>query len=52
MIEPARGAGQGYTYKLFDRTTGELLIELPREQADSLAESPGYAAGQVFSAKV
>lgn len=51
VVEPAQGAGQGYTYKLFDRTTGRLLIELPREQADKLSESPGYAAGQVFSTR-
>ena len=52
VIEPAQGAGQGYTYKLFDRTTGALLIELPREQADQLGQNPGYSAGQVFNAKV
>lgn len=51
VVEPARGAGQGYTYKLFDRSTGQLLIELPREQADKLSESPAYTARQVFSTR-
>jgi len=50
VIEPVSG-GTGYTYKLFDRATGELLVELPREDARKMSEDPGYSAGQVFSTK-
>jgi hypothetical protein len=50
VIEPSNGAG-GYTYKLYDRVTGLLMIELPREDADSMSTSPDYSAGQVYSAK-
>ncbi len=50
MVEPKTGA-QGYTYKLFDRVTGQLLIELPREEASRIGGDPTYAAGQVLNAK-
>jgi hypothetical protein len=50
VVEPTPGDG-GYTYKLFDRVTGQLLIELPRETAASLSSDPAYSAGQLFNAK-
>jgi hypothetical protein len=50
VIEPVSG-GTGYTYKLFDRATGALLVELPREDAKKMSEDPGYSAGQVYSTK-
>jgi hypothetical protein len=50
VIEPT-GNAEGYTYKLFDRATGRLLMELPREDANRMGSSPDYAAGQVFDAK-
>jgi len=50
VVEPKTGA-QGYTYKLFDRVTGQLLIELPREEASRIGGDPTYAAGQVLNAK-
>jgi flagellar protein FlaG len=50
VVEPTTGDG-GYTYKLFDRVTGQLLIELPRETAASLSSDPAYSAGQLFNAK-
>ncbi len=49
VIEPSGAAG-GYTYKLFDRVTGQLLIELPRDDAEKMSVSPDYSAGQVYSA--
>lgn len=52
VVEPATGAALGYTYKLYDRATGALLIELPREQAQKMSQASDYTAGQVFSAKV
>ena len=50
VVEPTQG-GDSYTYKLFDRATGELIMELPREQAAKLSESPDYTPGQVINAK-
>lgn len=49
VVEPVDG-GTSYTYKLFDRSTGDLVIELPREEADKLGQSPDYNAGQVINA--
>ena len=50
VVEPING-GQSYTYKLYDRTTGALIIELPREEATKMGQSQDYAAGQVINAK-
>ena len=47
VVEPING-GQTYTYKLYDRMTGALLIELPREEATKIGQSQDYAAGQVL----
>ena len=51
VIEPS-GNASGYVYKLFDRVTGRLLVELPRDAAEKMGAEPDYTAGQVFSAKV
>lgn len=48
VVEPVNG-GQTYTYRLYDRATGALLIELPREEAVKLGQSPDYSAGQVLN---
>jgi len=50
VVEPMGGAA-GYTYKLFDRVTGQLLFELPRETAAEMSADPNYSAGQIYSAK-
>jgi hypothetical protein len=50
VVEPTAG-GDSYTYKLFDRATGALVVELPQEQAAKLSRNPDYAAGQVIDAK-
>lgn len=50
VVEPT-ASGDSYTYKLFDRVSGRLLIELPRHAAEQIGASPDYTAGQVFSAK-
>ncbi len=50
VVEPTEN-GASYTYKLFDRATGELVMELPLERAAKLSESPDYTAGQVINAK-
>jgi hypothetical protein len=50
VVEPANG-GTDFTYKLFDRTTGELVMELPSTLAAKMSESPDYSAGQVINAK-
>jgi hypothetical protein len=51
VVEPTHG-GQSYTYRLYDRATGALLIELPREEAVKLGQSPDYSAGQVLNTAV
>ena len=43
--------GGDYLYRLFDRTTGKLVTELPRDQVSELATAPDYAAGTVVSTK-
>ena len=47
VVEPIHG-GESYTYKLYDRATGALLIELPREEATKMGQGQDYAAGQVL----
>ena len=46
-IEP--DGAQGYVYRLVDRLTGRVLVELPREKVEQLTASPGYAAGALVS---
>ncbi len=52
VIEPLDDGSGGFTYKLFDRATGQLKMELRREEAEKLTQSASYSAGQIFSAKV
>ena len=40
-----------YVYRLVDRSTGKVVVELPRDQVTDLATSPSYAAGAVVSTK-
>jgi len=49
VVEPIEG-GDSFTYKLFDRATGELVMELPIEQATKMSDDPDYTAGQVINA--
>jgi flagellar protein FlaG len=40
-----------YVYRLVDRTTGKIVVELPREHVSELGSSPSYEAGNVVSTK-
>ena len=40
-----------YVYRLVDRSTGKVVVELPRDQVSDLATDPAYEAGAVVSTK-
>jgi flagellar protein FlaG len=47
-----RDANKGYyVYRLIDRMTGKVVIELPRGRVSELATTPSYEAGTVVSTK-
>lgn len=47
-----RDANKGYyVYRLIDRMTGKVVVELPRGRVTELAETPTYEAGTVVSTK-
>ena len=39
-------------YTILDRATGEVLVQLPREEVVRIASRPDYSAGQVINTKV
>jgi hypothetical protein len=41
----------GLTYKLIDRTTGETVSEIPREDLAKMTADPSYIAGAVLDTK-
>jgi len=51
VIEPDPGVG-GYVYKTIDRRTGDVVLQLPREEVVRMHESPAYTTGAVIKAKV
>jgi flagellar protein FlaG len=40
-----------YVYRLIDRTTGKVVVELPRDRVADLANEPSYSAGDVVTTK-
>lgn len=40
-----------FVYKVFDRRTGEVVQQFPREEVLRLKDDPAYAPGQVFDAQ-
>lgn len=47
-----RDADKGYyVYRLVDRMTGKVVVELPRGRVNELAQTPSYEAGTVVSTK-
>jgi len=40
-----------YVYRLIDRTTGKVVVELPRDRVGELATTPSYTAGSVVSTR-
>lgn len=50
VIEMDEGSG-AYVYKTIDRTTGELVSQLPRAEVLKLRDGADYAAGSVVRTK-
>jgi flagellar protein FlaG len=49
----SEGATTGvYVYTILDRVTGEVLVQIPREEVVRIAARPDYTAGQVLDTKV
>lgn len=40
-----------FVYKVFDRRTGEVVQQFPREEVLRLREDPGYTPGHIFDAQ-
>jgi flagellar protein FlaG len=49
VIEEQAGT---FVYKTIDRRTGEVVLQLPREDVVRMREEETYAAGDVISAQV
>ncbi len=49
-IEDDKAAGC-FVYKIINRTTGEIVEQIPQEQIVKLRESDGYMAGDVIKAQ-
>ena len=50
IIEEDKASGS-YVYKTINRATGEVVLQLPRDQILRLRDAVSYAAGQVIRAK-
>lgn len=49
----SEGATTGvYVYTILDRATGEVMVQIPREEVVRIAARPDYTAGQVLDTKV
>jgi hypothetical protein len=49
----SEGAQTGiYVYTILDRVTGQVLVQIPREEVVKIAARPDYTAGQVINTKV
>jgi flagellar protein FlaG len=45
----SEGASTGvYIYTILDRSTGQVLVQIPREEVMTLASRPDYTAGKVI----
>ncbi len=51
VIERDPGVDGGYVYKTIDRRTGEVVLQLPREEVVRMQQSQDYASGAVIKAK-
>lgn len=47
IIEEDQATG-AFVYKTLDRTTGEVVLQFPREEVLRLREQPGYQAGAII----
>ncbi len=43
--------GGSFVYKVFDRRTGEVVQQFPREEVLRLRDDPGYSPGQVIDSQ-
>jgi flagellar protein FlaG len=50
MIEEDEGTGS-FVYKVFDRRTGEVVQQFPREEVLRLRDDPAYAPGRVIDSQ-
>jgi flagellar protein FlaG len=50
VIEADPGTG-GYVYKTIDRRTGDVVLQLPREDVVRMHQSDAYATGDVIKAQ-
>jgi len=50
VIEEDEAAGT-LVYKTIDRRTGEVVLQMPREEIEKLGEETEYVAGSVIRAK-
>ncbi len=50
VIEEDQASGM-FIYKTLDSTTGEVLLQLPREEVLKAIQSGAYVAGDVFKTK-
>jgi flagellar protein FlaG len=41
-----------YVYTILDRATGQVMVQIPREEVVRIAARPDYTAGQVLDTKV
>ena len=51
VIQEGSDAGL-FVYTILDRSSGQVMMQIPREDVEKLAASPDYEAGQVIDTKV
>jgi hypothetical protein len=52
LVIEDRGPDAGFVYKTIDRRTGEVVLQLPREEVLRMREAAGYEAGSVIATRV
>jgi flagellar protein FlaG len=51
LVIEDRGPDGGFVYKTIDRRTGEVVLQLPREEVLRMRETAGYEAGSVIATR-
>lgn len=51
LVIEDRGPDGGFVYKTIDRRTGEVVLQLPREEVLRMREAAGYEAGSVIATR-
>ena len=52
LVIEDRGPDGGFVYKTIDRRTGEVVLQLPREEVVRMREAAGYEVGAVIDTSV